>query len=78
MIKNGEMKMKWIPTTEIADILTKPLARPRFEKLRQMHNMTSRDLFERSMKQTMGKQVSFACVVSANHGTGTVGYAKLA
>jgi hypothetical protein len=48
------MKMTWCPTNDmIADIMTKPLPRPRFIELRDKLNVISVNQFEASNKKSV-------------------------
>ena len=75
VIENGEMKMRWIPTKDmIADILTKPLAKPTFLRLKQKLNIINREMFENRGKESK----LYSDVVKDNLGKGAVEYAKFA
>ena len=74
VIENGEMRMRWIPTSDmIADIMTKPLAKPTFLKLKEKLNIINREEFKNKARPK-----SYADAVNANLSKGAVGYATLA
>jgi hypothetical protein len=54
-VKSGKMTVKWCPTKEMyADIMTKPLATPRFLQLRDDLNVVSLDFLHGRSKEAVG------------------------